>query len=139
MFSDNVGEFSSIEYFIVDGDIEVPILPMSEKYVHNERIFPETDLRFDIDIDLYNSIDTKIKRNGMTINSSLDSVIDQYDAVYSISYHQADNVYNYTPINDTIRIKAIIRYYGSTLDTIPYIETINIRKYGGNTLWTQLY
>ena len=137
--SDNVGEFSSIEYFIVDGDIEVPILPMSEKYVHNERIFPETDLRFDIDIDLYNSIDTKIKRNGMTINSSLDNVIDQYDAVYSISYHQADNVYNYTPINDTIRIKAIIRYYGSTLDTIPYIETINIRKYGGNTLWTQLY
>jgi hypothetical protein len=51
--NDNYGEFSSIEYFIVDGDIEIPILPINEQYVYNEKIFPENDLRFAIDDDLY--------------------------------------------------------------------------------------
>lgn len=137
--SDHTGEFSSIEYFIVDGDMEIPILPISEKNIYNERIFPETDLRFAIDNDLYSYGIIKIKRDGMAIDSSLDSVIDQYDATYCVSYQPVSDVYNYTPINDSIRIKAIIRYYGSIIDTIPYIESINIRKYGGNTLWTQLY
>ena len=137
--SDNIGEFSSIEYYIVDGNMEIPILPISEKYVYNERIFPETDLRFEMDEGLYAAGVIKIKKDGMAIDTTLNNVIDQYDGVYSISYQQDPNVYSYTPINDSIRIKAIIRYYGNTLDTIPYIETINIRKYGGNTLWTQLY
>lgn len=137
--TDNIGEFSSIEYFIVDGDIEVPILPINEKYIYNERIFPETDLRFNILDDLLSYGVIKIKKDGMSIDASLDDVADKYDATYSISYIPGSNVYSYTPINDSVRVKAIIRYYGDVIDTIPYIETINIRKYGGNTLWTQLY
>ena len=137
--SDTAGEFSSIEYYIVDGNREVPILPVSEKYVYNERIFPETDLRFKIDDDLYSEGVMKIKKDGMAINTSLSNVIDQYDGVYCVSYQQDPNVYSYTPINDSIKIKAVIRYYGNTLDIIPYINSINIRKYGGGTLWTQLY
>lgn len=136
---DNIGEFSSIEYYIVDGDVEVPLLPVTEKYVYNERVFPENDLRFTVDGDLYALGIMKVKRDGLAIDSTLENIITQYDAKYSVSYQPTLDCYNYTPINDSIRIKAIIRIYGSTVDTIPYIKSINVRKYGGSTLWTKLY
>lgn len=136
---DNIGEHSSIEYFIVDGNMEIPILPINEKYVYNERIFPEDNLRFVIDY-AYNAQGViKIKKDGMAIDSTINNVLDQYDATYSVSYQPVNNIYSYTPINDSIKIKAIVRYYGDIIDTIPYIQAINIRKYGGNTLWTQVY
>lgn len=136
---DNIGEFSSIEYYIVDGNMEVPILPINEKYVYNERIFPENDLRFIVNTTYDSQGVMKIKKDGMAIDSTINNVIDQYDATYSVSYQPVNTVYSYTPINDSIRIKAIVRYYGDIVDTIPYIQAINIRKYGGNTLWTQVY
>ena len=136
---DNIGEFSTIEYYIVDGSMEIPILPIGEKYVYNERIFPENNLRFTVDTKYYSDGVFKIKKDGMSIESTFDNVSDQYDAIYSASYQPVDTVYSYTPINDSIKIKAIVRLYGETIDTIPYIQSISIRKYGGNTLWTQVY
>lgn len=137
--SDNVGEFSSIEYYIVDGDMEIPILPITNKYVYNERIFPEENLRFDIDDDLFALGIINVKRDGLAIDSTYDDIKNLYDAKYSVSYQPKNDCYNYTPINDSIKVKAIMRLYGSTIDTIPYIKSINVRKYGGTTLWTKLY
>ena len=137
--SDNYGEFSSIEYFIMDGDMEIPLLPVNEKFVYNERIFPEDELRFTVDDDLYSEGIFAIKKNGLVINSTIDEIKDLYDADYCVSYQPIKEVYSYTPINNSIRVKAIIRIFGDTLDTIPYIKTISIRKYGGTTLWTKLY
>ena len=136
---DNYGEFSSIEYFIMDGDMEIPLLPVNEKFVYNEKIFPEDELRFVVDEDLYSEGIFAIKKNGLVINSTIDEVNNLYDADYCVSYQPIKEVYSYTPINNSIRIKAIIRIFGDTLDTIPYIKTISIRKYGGTTLWTKLY
>lgn len=137
--SDNATEFSGIEYYIVDGDMEISILPVTEKYVYNERIFPENDIRFSVDNDLYAQGVFNIKKDGLSIDSTLDTVDTLYDAKYCFSYQPYKDCYNYTPINDTIRVKAIIRTFGSTMDTVPYIKTINVRKYGGTTLWTKLY
>lgn len=138
--SDHTGEFSSIEYFIVDGDMEIPLLPVGEQYVYNERIFPESDLRFTVDDDLHSLGIMKIKREGLAIETTLDDALTQYDAKYCVSYHPlASECYNYTPINDSVRVKAVMRLYGTTIDTIPYIRSINVRKYGGTTLWTNLY
>ena len=136
---DNYGEFSSIEYFIVDGDIEIPILPVNEQYVYNEKIFPENDLRFAIDDDLYAKGVINIKKDGLVINTTLDDIKDSYDATYCVSYQPVNDCYNYTPINDSIRVKAIIRIFGETVDTVPHIKSISIKKYGGTTLWTKLY
>lgn len=136
---DNIGEYSSIEYFIVDGNMEIPILPINEKYVYNERIFPENDLRFTVNTKYDSQGIIKVKKDGMAVDSYVGDVMDQYDAVYSVSYQPVDTVYSYTPINDSIKIKAIIRFYGDIIDTVPYIQSINIRKFGGNTLWTQVY
>ena len=133
---DNIGEFSNIEYFIVDGNKEVPILPVNEKYVYNERIFPEESLRF-----AYSDYrdDKKIKKNGMAIDTAFENIANEYDAIYSVSYQPVNTAYSYTPINKSIKIKAIVRIYGDVIDTIPYIQSISVRKFGGNTLWTQVY
>ena len=136
---DNYGEFSSIEYFIMDGDMEIPLLPVNEEYVYNERIFPEDDLRFSVDDDLYSKGVFAIKKDGLIINSTIDEIKDLYDANYCASYQPIKDVHSYTPINNSVRVKAIIRIFGDTVDTIPYIKNINIRKYGGTTLWTKLY
>ena len=80
-----------------------------------------------------------IKKDGLIINTSIDEVKDLYDANYCVSYQPIKDVYSYTPINNSVRVKAIIRIFGDTIDTIPYIRTISIRKYGGTTLWTKLY
>lgn len=136
---DNTGEFSSIEYYIVDGDMEIPVLPVSDKLVYNEKVFPEEDLRFEVDDDLFSLGIINVKRDGMGIDTTYDDIKNQYDAKYCVSYQPKNDCYNYTPINDSIKVKAIMRIYGSTIDTIPYIKSINVRKYGGTTLWTKLY
>lgn len=136
---DNYGEYSSIEYFIVDGDMEIPLLPVKERYVFNEKIFPEDELRFGIDDDLYAKGVFAIKKDGLAIKTTLDEVKDLYDATYCVSYQPINDCYSYTPINDSIRIKAIIRIFGDIVDTVPYIKSISIKKYGGTTLWTKLY
>ena len=107
--------------------------------MYNERIFPEESLRFDIDDDLFALGIINVKRDGLAIDSTYDDIKNLYDAKYSVSYQPKNDCYNYTPINDSIKVKAIMRLYGSTIDTIPYIKSINVRKYGGTTLWTKLY
>lgn len=135
---DNNSNNSSIEYYIVDGDIDVPIMPIGLDYIDNERIFPETDLRFIESNDIMSFQEKIIKKNGLELPISLEESKLKYDARYSISYTpQIKNTY--TPLNNTIRVKAIIRTFGDNYDSIPYINNINIRKFGGDALWTNLY
>lgn len=135
---DNNSNNSSIEYYIVDGDIDVPINPIGSNYIYNERIFPETDLRFIMSDKIESYNEEIIKKDGLELPISLDEVKLKYDARYSISYTPlTENTY--TPLNNTVRVKAIIRTFGDNHDTIPYINNINIRKFGGNSLWTNLY
>lgn len=128
-----------VEYYIVDGDVDKSIVPVGTKIITDEMIFPDTDLRFTIDEDLHSDGLKQIKKDGLNINISLEDAKTSYDGRYSADYQPLDTYYNYTPLNNTIRIKAIIRTYGDQVDTIPYIKSILINKYGGNTLWTNLY
>ena len=135
---DNNSNNSNIEYYIVDGDIDIPIIPIGKDYIDNERIFPETDLRFieNNSIDYYyNKI---IKKDGFEIPISLEEAKTKYDGRYSISYTPLINN-TYRPLNNTVKVKAIIRTFGDNYDSIPYINSISIRRFGGNALWTNLY
>lgn len=136
--NDNTGVNSSIEYYVTDGNLDIPILPIGTDYVYNEKIFPETDLRFTESDDLETFYTKTIKKDGIELPISLEEAKLKYDGVYCVSYSpMLDNTYR--PLNNTIRIKAVIRTFGDVYDTIPYINMINIRKFGGNALWTNLY
>lgn len=136
--NDNIGQYSDIEYYIVDGDKDIPIIPIGIDYISNEKIFPETDLRFMVSDDIESYFDKIIKKDGIELPISLEDAKLKYNGRYCISYTPIiENTY--TPLNSTVRIKAILRTFGDTYDTIPYINYINIRKFGGNALWTNLY
>lgn len=126
-----------VEFYILDGDIEIPIIPSNDNYIYNERLFPETDLRFSID-ESQKGV-TQTKKNGFNINISIDDAKTQYEGRFSVDYKPKYNNYTYTPVNDTIRVKAIIRAFDNTITSNPYIKSISIKKFGGNSLWQTLF
>lgn len=119
-------EDTTIEYSILDGDIEIPALPFGSKIIKNERIFNALPLRFNQDY----SLAMTIKKNGITTDISLDDAKTQLLSRFSVDYFPEEN-YNYTPINSSIRIKAVIRSYKNTTNN-SYLKAIKIRKYGGD-------
>ena len=123
--------FVPIEYYIVDGINEVPILPIEETTVENEKLFWGQKTRFDI-------ADTVvIKQNGINTTMSIDDFL-ELDEIndtdsYTISYTPVSNSNIYRPVNTTIKIKLIER----CKDMIPsVINSITIKKHGGKQPWT---
>lgn len=126
-------ESTSIEFYIVDGNKEVPILPLSLDKIKNEKIFTGMNLRFDQGYD----DDYAIRKDGYVINMSLDDAISQMTGNYSVDYTpNATTCYSYTPINTSIKVKAILRKYNDFAE-MPYIESIKIRKFGGAAPWIE--
>lgn len=129
---DNVNDNSSIEYYLLDGDIEVPLAPAGTTIVKNEKLFSSLPLRFNSVRDT----DIVIKKDGLLTNISLDDAKNQILSRFSVDYISAFK-YNYTPINSNVRVKVIIRKYTNKMDT-SYVDLIKIRKYGGEALWTDM-
>lgn len=119
-------EDTTIEYSILDGDVEIPALPFGSKIIKNERIFNALPLRFNQDY----SLAMTIKKDGITTDISLDDAKTQLLSRFSVDYFPEEN-YNYTPINSSIKIKAVIRSYKNTTNN-SYLKAIKIRKYGGD-------
>lgn len=119
-------EDTTIEYSILDGDVEIPALPFGSKIIKNERIFNALPLRFNQDY----SLAMTIKKDGITTDISLDDAKTQLLSRFSVDYFPEEN-YNYMPINSSIRIKAVIRSYKNTTNN-SYLKAIKIRKYGGD-------
>lgn len=130
---------SCIEYSILDGKREIPIMRVNDSLVENEFIYSNKATRF---LRSYDDTDPKyipevVKKDGMVINESFDSVIgkSELDGRYSITYKPLKDNYNYVPLNTEIRIKAYVRTYLKGAKTSPSIEMITIRKYGEDTVW----
>lgn len=119
-------EDTTIEYSILDGDVEISALPFGSKIIKNERVFNALPLRFNQD----HSLAMTIKKDGITTDISLDDAKTQLLSRFSVDYFPEEN-YNYTPINSSIRIKAVIRSYKNTTNN-SYLKAIKIRKYGGD-------
>lgn len=130
--SDNLKDNASIEYYLLDGDIEIALVPVGTRIIKNEKLFSSLPLRFDV----INGTDIAIKKDGLLTNISLDDAKSQILSRFSADYLTSFK-YNYTPINSNIRIKAIIRKYSNKMDN-SYISLIKIRKYGGEALWTDI-
>ena len=125
-------ENATIEYSILDGNMEIPILPYGEKIIKNEKLFAALPLRFNQDY----STETIIKKDGLTTDISLDDAKNQVLSRFSVDYFPAKK-YNYTPINSSIKIKAVMRSYNKGINN-SYLKSIKIRKYGGEVPWIDM-
>lgn len=121
---------TGIEYSLIDGTSEIPILPNGETTVMNERLFPNLETRFTVD----RIID--IRRNGEVVNLSIDEAKNKRDGLYSVSY-ETSNANTYRPTTETVGVKATLRSYSEDVDH-PYIEGVQVRLYGGEgVLWQE--
>lgn len=122
---------SAIEFYIVDGSKEVPILPVGQSFVLNEKIFFGLNTRFAVN----DSKGYEIKRNGIIVDITLDKAIQSTDALYTVTYTTVTS-FNYKPINNSVKIKTVLRIYDKNANS-PDITKMKIRKFGGGTLWKQ--
>lgn len=127
-----IDDDTCIEYSILDGDTEIPVLPFGAKTVKNEKIFNGLPLRFNQDY----SLTVVIKKDGIVTDISLDDAKTQVLSRFSADYFPQEN-YNYKPINSNIKIKAIIRNYSKKTNN-SYLKAIKVRKYGGDVPWTDM-
>ena len=131
-------ECSEISYSIMDGDREIPIAIMEEKYIENELVFENTDTRFPLDFDASVTYEPEvIKQNGLIITGNYVEAKDKAKNTtdrYCVTYKTSVDSYDYKPLNDTIQIKCYIRTYGN-VKKVPYITSITIKKYGEESLW----
>lgn len=124
---------SGIEFSILDGNVEVPIIPSNSNYIENEKILTNINIRFPEDTNR----DLVIKSQGYVSNISLEEAISSKLERYSVSYYSYENNgYSYRPINKSIKVKAVIRRYNK-LGEMPYIKNIKIRKFGGASPWIE--
>ena len=129
----------SIEYSIIDGKREIPIMRIDDVLVENEFIYSNKATRFlrSFDDTMPNYVPEVVKKDGLVVNESFDSVVSksELDGRYSITYKPLKDCYNYVPLNPEIRIKAYVRTYMKNAKTSPSIEMITIKKYGEDTVW----
>ena len=128
--SEYMCENGNIEFSIIDGTTEKPILPESEKYVYHEKVFYKTPTRFTIE-DI-NSI--KVYEDGIPVKISLSEAMNDTNEKYTVSYKPKGATTLDSLLNNTIKVKALIRNYDNNY--IPFIKSIQVKKYGGGTLWT---
>lgn len=122
-------ENGNIEFYIIDGTNEIPVLPEGEKSVIQEQVFYKVATRFTVD----DVSSIKMYKDLIPSKTSLNEAINNPEEGYTVTYSPKDATSISNIINDTIKVKAIIRCYDTNY--VPFIKTIQIKKYGGDTLW----
>ena len=120
-----------VEYSIVEGLKETPILPNHVERIVDEKLFSGLPTRFE------SSGGIVIKENGNSTTLSIDNknTFDYDNVIYTASYTPTKDAYRYFPNGNKIKIKVIQR---CELNTIPTtIQSISIVRYGGEKIWTQ--
>jgi len=139
--------FDNVEYSIIDGDIEVPILPVDQNTIVNERLFYGLMPRFTItnptEIIVRRNMETELAIVSLqelelflTANSTDEEISQSSFAqsdLYTIDYIPDSSAKQYIPRNNHIQLKIIQRNYPGQVP-VP-IRDISIRKYGITTTW----
>ena len=101
---------TSYEFYIIDGDTEIPIIPDSQKKIEHEKIFYNLPPRMDGTNYIY-------YRNFEQVSLDRPSMNDYFDTgvLYTVSYTPDSKYYRYTPKSNTVKIKTIIRVYDDTV------------------------
>lgn len=125
----DISDNASIEFYILDGEMEVPIVPINDKLIQNEKIFHGMPTRFEIDETSAYTIFYNQSPSEVDLATAI-----QKESGYTITYKPKGG-YTYRPLNQDIKIKAILRSYSDT-KYAPRITSMKIRKYGGDALWS---
>lgn len=128
LFTEEYKYNSDIEYYIIDGINEIPILPIDNNKIFKEKLFYGISTRFRIDpanpIIIYeNNIEKDRNRDQLSA--------EEYEKnTYTISYTPYGDVHKYIPQNSKIKLKIIFRCYDES-ESVAEIKKIMINKYGG--------
>lgn len=143
----NAPIINGIEYSILDGDEEFPVLPIGQTKIVGEKLFYGLRTRFtitdDTSIEVYKNLTESVAIHStedlnlfLTVNNTEEAVnqssFSKLD-LYTINYTPDIKAQQYTPKSTRIKLKIIQRYYGS--DVPAPIKDISIRKYGISTTW----
>lgn len=120
---------ASIEFTILDGSNEIPILPKDIKKVVHERIFNGQDTRFQEDT----SQSYTFYKNGTEIFSIKDEDLSDSSVVYTVSYVPM-NAWKIVPSSTSIRLRIIM--YPDLNGNMPKITSVTLYKQGSELAWT---
>ena len=136
--------YQGVEFYIVEGKDETPILPVQQTTIEDEKLFFGLMPRFEIS----NGSSFTVKKNGVITNiSNIDRLKlfllantgdardeSSYDTVnlYTISYTPTESSHEYVPKSNSVKIKIISRK-GVGIPQI--IKNITLNKYGTNIDW----
>lgn len=124
---------ANIEYSIIDGNTEKPILPEEEKMIVDEKIFYKLPTRFRIDV----TKNVVIKKNGIVMPDlkELSEVEKMFNGIdqYTVSYTPVDNSDRVTIENTVIKLKMVIRVYKNGVP--PTFFSLCIKQFGGVIQW----
>ena len=121
--------YTGLEYSIIDGDKETPILPQEQTKVVDEKLFYQMPTRFTVE----NPDSVVIRVNGTMTNYGYGDIMDlprSADNEYTISYTPSDTGHSYIPKNRKIRVKIIQRLTDTKEQPKP-IQQVIIKSYGG--------
>lgn len=119
----NMPDNTSIEFSIVDGNYEYPILPQSQKSVIHEKVFFNMEPRFESDYYEYYKDLTYVSNNV----ESLD--IQNNGSLYTVSYTPKESAYAYSPKHANVKVKTILRIYPDA-DRAPQVNSVTLLQEG---------
>lgn len=116
---------SVIEYSIISGTTEIPIIPDNHSEVIKEKLFYGLNTRFIED----NSSDAyEIYEDGQKTTKQSPSFKDFEQHEYIVKYKAGGDPYKIIPSQSKIKIKVVIRNSGK-------VNKVILKKYGGNLQW----
>lgn len=136
--------YQGVEFYIIDGKTEIPILPVQQTTVEDEKLFFGLMPRFEIS----NPDNIVVKKNGVITDiTTLESLRlfltantgdirneSSYDTInlYTISYIPKESAHKYVPKSKSIKLKIISRK-GVGIPQI--IKAVTLNKYGTSIDW----
>ena len=113
---------ANVEFSILDGTKETPILPDDQDTVEHEKVFFMLPTRF---------VGTNLRyyRDGAPLGTKMTDGAMTDGATYTVSYKPDIGSYEVTPASDKVRIKTIIRVYDADAK-MPEVKNIRLGQGG---------
>lgn len=116
---------SVIEYAVISGNQQIPVIPENHSRRVKEKLFYQHDTRFIID---HSSDAPTYYEDGIKIEALPQDSKNWEEHNYFIEYTAGSDPYKIVPPNSKIRLVVYIRNSGS-------VKNITIKKYGGELKW----
>lgn len=122
---------SAIEYSIIEGEKETPIVPVGISEIAYEKLYWNLPTRFMIDT----TKKVTILKNGVetTISRDMISAEDYGTNTYAIRYTPVSQAHNYIPEGNKVRVKVVQRCGDGILPAV--IRHMTIHRFGGDDIW----